>query len=384
MDAAFRRTGSTALALLALMALPAAVHAKIFVTSKTADTLDGACNADCSLREAIVAANATPGHDTVVVLPGVYTLTRGGVNEDLGATGDLDVNSTDGLLVVGAGPAFTAIDGAGIDRVFDVRGTLDLLSVTVLNGAAVGTNSGGGAIQSINGRVTVGYSVLRGNSTTGFGFGGAIFADGIQSSVTVRYSTIADNTAQGGGGGITAGNEISVIDSTISGNRSVQDFGGGVYLFSEAQAFFNNVTIAGNTASQRGGGVYVETPTFLGTPRFGNTILAGNSATQDDDCFGVTISGGYNLVGDAAGCPGFGAATFDRTGTTASPLDARLAPLGFYGGQTPTQALLVGSPAINAGNPDPPGPGACERTDQRLRPRPSGGRCDIGAFERKQ
>jgi CSLREA domain-containing protein len=386
MDAAFRRTGSTALALLALMAVPAAVHATLFTATKTTDTLDGACNTDCSLREAIVAADAKPGPDTIILPPGVYTLARAGVDEDLGATGDLDVNSIDGLLIVGAGPSLTAINGSSIDRVFDVRGSLDLLSVTVLNGVAAGTSSGGGAIQSIGGRVTVSYSVLQGNSTTGFGFGGAIYSDGVQSSVTLRHSTLLDNTAQGGGGGITVGFRLSMIDSTISGNRSVQDFGGGVYLFSEAQATFNNVTIAGNTAGQRGGGVFVETPTFSDTPRFSNSIVAGNSAAQDDDCLGAAISSGYNLVGDATGCPGFGPGAFDRTGTTASPLDARLAALGFYGGPTPTQALLVGSPAINAGNPLQPGTrsGTCEWTDQRLRRRPSGGRCDIGAFERKQ
>lgn len=36
-----------------------------FVVSKTADTSDGACNADCSLREAIIAANAQAGADRI-------------------------------------------------------------------------------------------------------------------------------------------------------------------------------------------------------------------------------------------------------------------------------------------------------------------------------
>jgi len=35
-----------------------------FTVTKTADTNDGACTADCSLREAIVAANAAAGADS--------------------------------------------------------------------------------------------------------------------------------------------------------------------------------------------------------------------------------------------------------------------------------------------------------------------------------
>ena len=64
-----------------------------FVVTKTADTNDGSCNADCSLREAIVAANANPGGDTIAFdIPvsdpgrnpttGVFTIT---VDSTLGA-----------------------------------------------------------------------------------------------------------------------------------------------------------------------------------------------------------------------------------------------------------------------------------------------------------
>ena len=40
-------------------------QATTFTVNKTADTNDGFCNADCSLREAIVAANNTPGADVI-------------------------------------------------------------------------------------------------------------------------------------------------------------------------------------------------------------------------------------------------------------------------------------------------------------------------------
>jgi hypothetical protein len=54
-----------------------------------------------SLREAVTAANADPGPDTIVVPAGVYRLTIPGV-ENANAAGDLDVDGT--TLFLGAGP----------------------------------------------------------------------------------------------------------------------------------------------------------------------------------------------------------------------------------------------------------------------------------------
>ena len=48
-----------------------------FTVTKTADTNDGVCGFDCSLREAITAANASPGADTIafnIPGPGPHTI----------------------------------------------------------------------------------------------------------------------------------------------------------------------------------------------------------------------------------------------------------------------------------------------------------------------
>lgn len=84
----------------------------------------GALN-DCSLRGAIIAANANGvGADTINLPAGTYTLTLAGINEDLGATGDLDITSN--ITIAGAGAASTIIQAGttnanGIDRVFDLN-----------------------------------------------------------------------------------------------------------------------------------------------------------------------------------------------------------------------------------------------------------------------
>jgi hypothetical protein len=82
-------------------------------------------------------------------------------------------------------------------------------------------------------------------------------------------------------------------------------------------------------------------------------------------------------VGDGTGLSGIGdGVNHNQIGTPGRPIDPRLAPLGSYGGPTRTFALLPGSPAIGAGDPNTP-----DTTDQRGLPRVAGGPTDIGAFQ---
>jgi CSLREA domain-containing protein len=378
-DRVFHPAGLAALTVLALS--PMALQARTFTVTQTGDTNDGLCDRSCSLREAIMAANQRPGLDVIVLPRGVFKLTLAGADEDLGATGDLDV--TGDLALIGRDPRRSIIDGGGIDRVLDIHepASVIIANATVRNGVAAGPSPApGGGIRN-QGRLGLFASIVSGNSAPGFG--GAIYSDGAGSVLDLNGSTISGNTAGSGGGGVAAGGFLGVVNSTFSGNRSLDGFGGGLYLFSAAQAApINSVTITGNTSTRGGGGLYVEVPSASRTPVLSNSIVAGNSAPRDADCLGVDLSGGHNLIGQGEGCPGFSATLEDLTGTAAAPLDPRLDPLGDNGGPTPTHALLAGSPAVDAGRPAASGENACARFDQRgvRRHRTD---CDIGAFERK-
>src|SRR5688572_4259518 len=70
----------------------------------TEDTADSVCDAHCSIREAIIAANASPGSDTVIIPAGTYVLTRHS-HDDAALYGDLDV--TQSATIIGAGAAST-------------------------------------------------------------------------------------------------------------------------------------------------------------------------------------------------------------------------------------------------------------------------------------
>jgi CSLREA domain-containing protein len=367
-------TGSTRCALSAatflLWAAAAPSHAAVFTVTKTADTADGACNSDCSLREAILAANAENGEDVILLGPGTYKLTRTGANEDLGATGDLDL--TDDVALVGTAGT-TIVDGVRLDRVFDIAGGVhaEIQGLTIQSGLVAGP---GGGVRNA-GSLALTRSVVQQNSTTSSaGFGGGIWSGGGGSELTLADSAVLNNTASGGGGGLAVGSPAGVSNSTLTGNRS-DDFGGAIYVYANSDAAFTELTITGNTAAKKGGGIFAEGSPFTAVnyALLQDTILAANTASGQRDCSGPVRSGGYNLVGDGFDCIDFKASRHDLVGTTAAPLNPQLAPLGKNGGPTPTLALLAGSPARGKGN-------ACGEADQRGQQRPAGG-CDIGAFQ---
>ena len=102
---------------------------------------DGICATatagQCSLRAALMEANAAPEFDTISLPAGVYALTRMGRDEDAGASGDLDISSN--LALVGAGPDVTIIDAQSVDRVLHVLSgaTASALGVRLIGGGSI-------------------------------------------------------------------------------------------------------------------------------------------------------------------------------------------------------------------------------------------------------
>jgi CSLREA domain-containing protein len=369
-----------ALAAAALTVSAAPLEAAVFVPTKGADTFDGACDSDCSLREAVAAANANPGTDVILLGARVYTLTRAGAGEDAAATGDLDV--TEPVIIVGDGAASTVLDGGGLDRVFDVFGSdasLELSDVTLRNGSAAGH---GGAILNRESTVSLTRAILAGNLATGFG--GGVYNEGEDSVLQAAASTFSGNLAGGGGGALATVGVAELVNCTLSANRAAGR-GGALYVYIAGEATVRSSSVADNQSDLQGGGIYSEPSAFIGVaPVVSNSIVARNTAPANPDCAGSVASGGFNLIANGTGCQDFKAANHDLAGSQASPLDAKLGTLGENGGPTPTYALLDGSPAINGGNPAAPGDsvGTCAKEDQRGATRPAGGACDIGAVER--
>jgi len=223
-----------ALALIVLVAVGGrSAQAAEFTVTKTADTADGTCDDDCSLREAVGAANAAVGADTISLPAGTYTLSIAGADEDANATGDLDV--TDELTITGAGSATTTIDGGGIDRVLDLPsgGDLTLNDLTVTGGDTTGATSDDGAGVDIlgEGSLTLNNAAVDGNVS--IDDGGGVFACCEDASFTITNSTVSNNVADGDGGGLfhcCADLTLTITNSEISNNQaSTEADGGGIF-----------------------------------------------------------------------------------------------------------------------------------------------------------
>ena len=115
-----------------------------------------------SLRSAIQAANSKPNSDTILLPSGMIKLTIAGANENLAATGDLDLNGN--VTIKGKGASSSIIDGNALDRVFEVSsGKVQISGVTIQNGKA---NEGGGLLNS-GGKVTLTSVVVTHNVAQG-------------------------------------------------------------------------------------------------------------------------------------------------------------------------------------------------------------------------
>lgn len=338
------------------------------------DQLDDDPDGACSLREAIVAANTAEarggcpagsgGADTIVFAPDVEPrLSVAGAPEDAGHHGHLDVTSEieiSGLSI--GGPA--VVDGAGVDRVFDVheQGTLRLVDATVTGGDA-GMEAGGGGIRN-RGTLDLVDSTVTGNAA-GQG-GGGILNEG---TLLATGSTIHDNRAGHGGGIANASlGEATLRQVTVSGNRAIVGGGGGIDVASGRVTVESSTVTLNSKANGGAGGVRSETGEGVVVTR---SIVADNA---DPQCAPgperAVVSEGFNLTSDGS-C--------DPAGTDLTDASPRLRPLRSEAGATATHVPEAGSPAIDA----VPAASCPLEEDQRggTRPQLEGRPCDIGAVE---
>ncbi len=310
---------------------------------------------------------------------------------------------------------------AGGGGIYAFDSSLDLADSTVTGNTSVGDGGGvdvkyipGGETASVKtvaatggaSGIQIARTTIDGN-TGASGGGVAIQGDGSNSPITISASTISNNRtsqAQGAasyGGGVLLTDSIlsevespfDLIDSTVTGNSA--DHGGGVALGdgtralfpngSSGSAAFDNSTIAANTASTDGGGIFLED--YAGSPvGVNSTIVARNTANgSPQDLFGPTnpSAGGFNAAFSLIQAPPNAPLLTSQSVITG--VDPQLGPLADNGG--PTQTMLPGSksPALDQGKAAA-GLTTDQRGDARTvdlgNPKPPGGDgTDIGAVE---
>lgn len=362
-------------------------HAATLTVTKTDDTRDGVCNADCSLREAIAAAAS--GDEIVFSLfpvdqPQTITLSH--------SFKDLVINKS--LRITGRSPYWLTIHGGVSNfRVFNVNGSgvvVTLSGMTITGGFASQGANGSGINNNSGSSLTLSKCHVTGNYALSHAAGVFNAAD---STLTISDSTISNNRGyayEEGASGITNLGRLNVINSTISGNFPLDSSANGNIsggIWTSGTTTITSSTITNNTPAgnePRAGGIY-RAGTAAVTIR--NSIIAGNTDNSTHpDALGAFTSEGYNLIGSASVGSGFtDGAKADKVGTLSSPLSPRLDPLMDYGGSTVTHRPQADSPVIDKGNSfgvmlDQLG--AARPFDRpEIAPAPGGDNSDIGSVE---
>ncbi|HSN17752.1 MAG TPA: choice-of-anchor Q domain-containing protein [Gammaproteobacteria bacterium] len=329
--------GAFAAALALSLALPGFAAAATFTVNSTADTVDanpgdGTCadsTGACTLRAAVMEANALAGADTINLTQinssgSPITLSIHGADESyvVGKSGKAtvslthdasigDLNLTDSVVILGAGSGKTIIQwSAGdqaehvADRIFHVEAvnsdvTVTITGVTLRNGftpavfdipepdsLVLAPVAKIWRFKRDGGCLAVGPSALTGqfdptdpNSdgqqvNTGPDSGFAV------ESVTLNDVRVLDCISGNNGGGIYSTSELTVNSSIISGNTAVWR-GGGIY--NSGPLTLNQTTVGqvinnanfGSNSAEQGGGIY---DTGLHTATINASALAGNVA----------------------------------------------------------------------------------------------------------
>lgn len=287
-----------------------AVQAATFTVTRSDDGWDGACDAHCTLRDTVQAANDTPGTDTVALRATTYRLTllppsadteEGIGDEDDNRSDDLDV--TDHLLIKGH-PDGTYIDGGGITRLFEISPGIaaELRDLRLRRGKGLEV---GGAIANY-GDLKLVRSDLRLNLATSLlqGLGGAVYNEGY---LSVADSHFQANTAAGGadggsghGGAIYSVGRLNVRTTRFVDNRGTDendDGSGGAIFNRTGLATIERSYLAKNRTSSAGYGGAIAN-------RDGGALRLSNSTVSANVSGVLALGQGSGAIASGAGRDG--------------------------------------------------------------------------------
>lgn len=199
-----------ALYVLVVLAVPGVGEAVDFAVTRYDDPVPTLCSpTDCSLREAVIAANENPGADRIILSAGRYQLAQVGNQENAAIVGDLDVLGD--LEILGVAANLTIIDGDWVvERLFEVP-VVESISLRFADLALTGGSGlfGGSAVQVARADLVIERCEIFEN----LGATSSVIA-GVFSTATIRDSTLRSN----GGGLSCSQSDCLLVNATLTDN----------------------------------------------------------------------------------------------------------------------------------------------------------------------
>jgi hypothetical protein len=217
------------------------------------------------------------------------------------------------------------------------------------------------------------YNSTIGGNSSGSGGGGIIFSVGndIPVGLKIRYSTISGNRTDASGGGLLLSKPVGnaeILSSTIAQNYA--SVGGGGVSILYGQTYVGWSTVAGNsTQAGVGNGLDIHA---MATLNLQSTIIANNVSDANSSDFSGNFHADYSLLKNIG-------QSIVTGSNNLIGFDPKLGTLADHGGPTTTMVPSSSSPVIGAGKTT-----GGLATDQRGLARAFGTDRDIGAVELQQ
>ncbi len=273
-----------------------------------------------SLRDALTITNNNPGADTITFESSLSGST-------ITLTNAAQLSITDDLTLTGLGSDNLAVDGAAASRVllvddldYTTNKTVSISSLTIQNGLLAGGNFGAGIANedslTLTDVIVTSNTLTNGAGDWGAGiYSGSLSAgsNGFGASLTLIRTTVSNN-ANGIGAGIYSRGNLTMTDSTVSGNTAEGSAGG--LWFQGVTMSVTGSTFSGNAAGGGfvGGGIVL---VGLGVQEIANSVISDNTAPGDGGGLLTSVSGAASvtvsnstIAGNTSGAQGGGLADY--------------------------------------------------------------------------
>lgn len=299
MSAASRRVLALlcALSLLPVLAATpvAAAGATLYVTTSADGVPLG--DGDCTLREAIIAANtntgaygcdagSATGTDTILFLPNTpMTITIDSVAKNLPAiTGSTVIDGKEIVTVdvdgqTDTGPLLTVLSGGNLtvrDMTF-TKGSTGFLEVDsggtlTIAGCSFTANQDGPAVYNFEGTLSVSGGQFSDNQTTG---DGAAIKSASAQPLVISGGMFSSNQAGGNGGAIFSDGPFEIRGAIFDGNSSLVG-GGAVFADGLLPSTISGATFTGNGSAGTGGSIETRVPLTVANSTVNTSTASGN------------------------------------------------------------------------------------------------------------